>query len=135
MDHERTCLIIEDDDDIGGLIKLVLSKLGLEPHVATSGAEGLRLVPAIDPALITLDLGLPDSDGAMLIHALKNVSKAPVIVVSARPVHLPTSTRTAAVADAYVEKPFSPRELRAVASALLDPGGTPPLPTTLRATG
>lgn len=135
MVHEDTCLIIEDDDDIGGLIRLVLSRLGLEIHVAATGAEGLKLAAEVKPRIITLDLGLPDADGAMLIHALKDISQAPVVVVSARPVHLPTSTRTAAVADAYVEKPFSPKELQAVAGALLDPGRTPPLPRTLRATG
>lgn len=63
-------LVIEDDEDIQGLIGFVLSRAGLEVRTAATGAEGVRLARELQPSLITLDLGLPDADRLEILTKL-----------------------------------------------------------------
>ncbi|MFF1832297.1 response regulator [Paenarthrobacter sp. NPDC058040] len=59
----RTCLIVEDDHDIGQLIESILIKEGFHTRLHTTGSAALREMETLQPDLITLDAGLPDIDG------------------------------------------------------------------------
>ena len=112
------CLVIEDDEDIANLISFVLSKDGFEVHVAASGAAGLAAAAALRPALVTLDLGLPDIDGLHVAHGLREISAAPILMLTARARLSDEMDGLSAGASAYLIKPFRARELRNLADRL-----------------
>jgi two-component system OmpR family response regulator len=84
MENKRVCLVVEDDNDIRGLISVVLQRAGFEVRAVSTGAEGIAA--AADPAvaLVTLDLGLPDMDGHVVARAIRALSKAPQLFLTAR---------------------------------------------------
>ncbi|WP_311379733.1 response regulator [Arthrobacter sp. ISL-48] len=112
------CLVIEDDEDIAGLISFVLSKGGFEVHVAGTGAEGLEAAAVLNPALITLDLGLPDIDGLDVAHGLRQMTVAPILMLTARARLSDEMDGLSAGASAYLVKPFRPSELTILADRL-----------------
>jgi two-component system OmpR family response regulator len=112
------CLVIEDDEDIANLISFVLSKDGFEVHVAASGAAGLAAAAALHPALVTLDLGLPDIDGLNVAHGLREITAAPILMLTARARLSDEMDGLSAGASAYLIKPFRARELRKLADRL-----------------
>ena len=71
----RTILVVEDDHDVNGRVCDALDKAGYEPLAAFDGDQALRMAAAHRPALILLDLNLPDSDG---VHICRTLHKAPV---------------------------------------------------------
>jgi DNA-binding response OmpR family regulator len=118
METQQVCLVIEDDADIRGLITVVLTRAGFDVRTATTGAEGIAA--AADPgiALITLDLGLPDMDGHVVARAIRALSNAPLLFLTARSEPDDLLAGMASGAAAYLTKPFRPRELREVALRL-----------------
>ncbi|UKA70923.1 response regulator transcription factor [Arthrobacter sp. FW306-06-A] len=120
MEEERVCLVIEDDPDIRGLITAVLAGAGFAVLTAGSGAEGIAACAAAGPALslITLDLGLPDNDGHDVAQALRALSSAPLLFLTARAGEDDILSGLAAGAAAYLTKPFRPSRLRETALSL-----------------
>lgn len=118
MSERRVCLVVEDDDDIRGLISVVLAREGFEVRTASTGLAGV--LAAADPSLslITLDLGLPDLDGRLVVAAVRAQSSAPLLVLTARTEEEDIHASLAAGADAFLAKPFRPSELRSVARKL-----------------
>jgi two-component system OmpR family response regulator len=112
------CLVIEDDQDIADLVSFILSKAGFEVHVARTGLEGLDAAAALDPALITLDLGLPDVDGLHVAQSLRGSTDAPILMLTARARIGDEMDGLSAGASGYLVKPFRPRELRILADQL-----------------
>lgn len=86
---------------------------------ATTGAEGIDLAAAERPALVILDLGLPDMSGLEVCRAIRRWSSVPILVLSARHSDAEKVQLLDAGADDYVTKPFSTPELLARARALL----------------
>jgi DNA-binding response OmpR family regulator len=86
--------------------------------VAATGAAGLAATAALHPALVTLDLGLPDIDGLHVAHGLREISTAPILMLTARARLSDEMDGLSAGASAYLIKPFRPRELRDVADRL-----------------
>ena len=87
--------------------------------IASTGTQALEFARAHRPALIVLDLKLPELDGLDVARALRRESDAPIIMLTAR---VEESDRLAGLeigADDYVTKPFSPRELVARVKAVL----------------
>lgn len=124
MEKRRICLVIEDNDDIRGLIGMVLKRAGFEIRSVATGTEGIA--GAADPAvsLITLDLGLPDMDGHVVARAVRALSSAPMLFITARAENDDLLAGMASGAAAYLTKPFRPQELRDVANQLCpDPAG------------
>ena len=115
------CLVIEDDADIGDLVSFILSQAGFEVHVARSGMEGLDAAAALDPALITLDLGLPDVDGLHVAQSLRGITAVPILMLTARARIGDEMDGLSAGASGYLVKPFRPRELRILADQLCPP--------------
>lgn len=112
------CLVIEDDEDITSLISFILSKSGFEVHVAGTGAAGLEAAAQLNPALVTLDLGLPDIDGLHVAQGLRQISAARILMLTARARLSDEMDGLSAGASAYLVKPFHPRELTILADRL-----------------
>ncbi|MGW9402456.1 response regulator transcription factor [Arthrobacter sp. NPDC055585] len=119
METQRVAVIIEDDKDIRDLLHAVLQQSGFEVHASPTGSEGVEAVRRHNPAVVTLDLGLPDIDGFEVIRQLRLFSDAYIVMLTARAEELDTLMGLEAGADDYVTKPFRPRELRARISAMM----------------
>jgi DNA-binding response OmpR family regulator len=128
MGDTRVGLVIEDDHDIRELVRVVLTQAGFEVTAASSGAEGVLAAKNLDPAVITLDLGLPDIDGFEVARQIRQFSDAYIVMLTARAEELDTLIGLESGADDYLTKPFRPRELRArVAAMMRRPRSTPEL--------
>ncbi len=119
METQRVAVIIEDDKDIRDLLHAVLQQSGFEVHASPTGLEGVEAVRRHNPAVVTLDLGLPDIDGFEVIRQLRLFSDAYIVMLTARAEELDTLMGLEAGADDYITKPFRPRELRARISAMM----------------
>jgi two-component system OmpR family response regulator len=118
MENTRVCLVVEDNDDIRGLITMILTRAGFQVRAVATGAEGIAA--AADPAvvLVTLDLGLPDMDGHVVARAVRALSKAPLLFLTARSENDDVLAGIASGAAAYLTKPFHPKELQDLAEQL-----------------
>src|SRR4051812_31441277 len=106
-------LVIDDEPQIHRFLGPALEAAGYAPLRAETAAEGLRLAASQHPALVILDLGLPDMDGQQVIPRLRAFSQAPIVVLSARGREEEKVTALAAGAEDYVEKPFALTEFLA----------------------
>lgn len=85
MNNQSTILIIEDDPTLGELLSTHMNKKGILFELVTKGEEGLAIAEQCSPALIILDLLLPDMSGYEVLEQLKNrpsLSSIPVIILS-----------------------------------------------------
>lgn len=112
-------LVVDDEPQIQRFLRHSLSAAGYEAIPATTGQSALRLIEARAPALIVLDLGLPDLDGKLVIGAVRQRLKTPIIVLSAREREAEKVAALDLGANDYVEKPFGIRELLARIRACL----------------
>jgi len=106
-------LVVEDDPPMRRFLRASLTSHGYRLIEADSTAEAMRLASSHNPELILLDLGLPDGDGIDLTRRLREWSKTPIIVVSARGREDDKVTALDAGADDYLTKPFGVNELLA----------------------
>jgi two-component system, OmpR family, catabolic regulation response regulator CreB len=104
-------LIVEDEPGIADTLQYALSTDGFEPHWVTSGEAALARVAQHEPALVIMDLGLPDIHGFDLYKQLRRTSEVPVLFLTARSAEIDRVVGLELGADDYVTKPFSPREL------------------------
>ncbi|MEU6577944.1 response regulator transcription factor [Streptomyces sp. NPDC046805] len=101
-------LLIEDDDRVAGPLMEGLRRFGFAVEHARTGAAGLS---APEPAMVLLDLGLPDMDGIDVCRALRARSPVPIIMITARDDEVDRVLGLELGADDYVSKPFGVREL------------------------
>lgn len=113
MASSLTVLLIEDDGEIRRLLRNTLSEHGYRLYEATTGEDGIAQAQARNPDLILLDLGLPDLDGVHLIRLVREWSKIPIVVLSARDQEPMKVEALDAGADDYITKPFGMNELLA----------------------
>jgi two-component system, OmpR family, KDP operon response regulator KdpE len=106
-------LIVDDEIQIRRLLRSSLSGRGYRVTVAASGDEGLDVAAADPPAVVILDLGLPDMDGLEVCDQLRSWSDAPIIVVSARGDEQEKVHALDRGADDYLTKPVGIHELLA----------------------
>lgn len=123
MDATVPVLIIEDDDDIRRLLELALPRTTMTISSVGTGSEGVEACRAEDPALVTVDIGLPDIDGIEVVQQLREFYHGTIVVISARSAERDRATAMAAGADAFLTKPFRPRELRSAITELLESSG------------
>jgi DNA-binding response OmpR family regulator len=116
-------LIVEDEQDIAGLIKHTLERAGdTEAEIVNSGDAALKAVSARRPDLIILDLNLPVVNGIEVCRILRGRSDArhlPIIMLTARTAENDRVNGLEMGADDYVTKPFSLRELTARVRAVM----------------
>jgi two-component system KDP operon response regulator KdpE len=106
-------LVIEDEPQMRRFIRASLDAHGYQVSEAASGAEALALATSRNPDVILMDLGLPDIDGIDLTRRLREWSRIPVIVISARGREADKVSALDAGADDYLTKPFGVDELLA----------------------
>ena len=114
----RCAVVIEDDADTASLLELALSSQGFEVSIAHDGQHGIDLVTALDPDLVTLDVGLPGIDGLEVCRRIRPVSDAYVIMVTAQDDEIDRLIGLETGADDYLSKPVSVRELKARVNAM-----------------
>jgi len=118
----ESILLVEDEESIVELVRYNLSREGYTVHVAMSGEDALSLVRTANPALILLDIMLPEIDGIEVCRRLRrddSTMSTPVIMLTARGEESDIISGLEAGADDYVTKPFSPRVLMARVRAVL----------------
>lgn len=112
-------LLIDDDLDIGLIIKTILKPREACIHHVFNGQEGIKMAGELQPNLILLDVMLPGMDGLEVCQRLREFSDVPILMLSANSHTTDVEKGFAAGADHYVKKPFSNRELLARIDALL----------------
>jgi DNA-binding response OmpR family regulator len=115
----RTILVVDDEPRIREILEAYLRRDGYEPVLAGTGQEALDLARRHAPALVLLDIGLPDLDGLEVLRRLRGAGDVPVILVTARAEEIDRLVGLQVGADDYVTKPFSPREAVARVTAVL----------------
>jgi two-component system OmpR family response regulator len=111
MKSRGVCLVIEDDPDIRGLVSVILTRAGFDVQAAATGAEGIAAAGNLHPALVTLDLGLPDIDGHEVARRVRERSDAPMLFITARAEPYDEMAGMASRASGYLTKPFRPKQL------------------------
>lgn len=115
----RRVLVIEDNRDIAGLVRMNLRDLSTETDVAYSGREGMKMAHEGNYNLVILDLMLPDMEGIEICRALRNdKSYLPILMLTARSSEQDRVLGLETGADDYLTKPFSIRELIARVKAI-----------------
>jgi two-component system phosphate regulon response regulator PhoB len=118
-------LVVDDEPDAVELLKFNLKASGYEVATAADGDEALKKARALLPALIILDLMLPEVDGLEVCKILRRdprVSSIPIIMLTAKAAEIDRVLGLELGADDYVTKPFSPRELMLRVKRLLRTG-------------
>jgi DNA-binding response OmpR family regulator len=112
-------LIIDDEDDIRGLVRGLLERAGHRVIDAPDGRAGLRELYAETPDLVILDVSMPDLDGWDTLARIRDLTDVPVLMLTAHDSELERVRGLKAGADDYVVKPFGRQELAARVEALL----------------
>lgn len=110
---KQKVLIVEDEHSISNFISTILIANGFDTVIAKTGQEAYSMLTSHCPDVVILDLGLPDMDGMKMIHAVREWSKLPIVVVSARTHERDKVEALDAGADDYITKPFGTSELLA----------------------
>lgn len=106
-------LVVDDEVSIVDILKYNLEKEGYKPITAYDGYEALELFEREAPALVILDVMMPQMDGFQVCRKIRETSNVPVIMLTARAEEMDTVIGLEMGADDYVTKPFSMRELMA----------------------
>ena len=109
-------LVIEDNEDNLRILRDLLTSAGYEVIEAVTGQEGVTAAETQDPELILMDIQLPDIDGYEATRRIKAnpaLNAIPVIAVTSYALNGDDAKAFEAGCDAYVTKPFSPRDLLA----------------------
>ena len=117
---DRPILVVDDDAKILHLVRMYLEREGFRVIEARDGREALAAIGLEMPALVILDLMLPEVDGLAVIRAVRRNDRTPIVVLSARGTTNDRISGLAAGADDYVPKPFSPAELVLRVKRVLD---------------
>ncbi len=115
----QTVLVVEDESSIASFVAAYLKNAGYAVRTTPSGQEALRLVDSAQPALVVLDLMLPDIDGVEVCKRIRQKGDLPVLMLTARDEDVDKIIGLEVGADDYMTKPFNPRELVARVKAIL----------------
>lgn len=116
---KETVLVVDDEEHIIELARMYLEEEGFTVEGARDGAEALEKIITLKPALIVLDLMLPEVDGWEVCRRTRAESEVPIIMLTARSDDVDKIVGLELGADDYLTKPFNPRELVARVKAIL----------------
>ena len=115
----RKILAVEDDRNISDLIRMYLEKEGFEVTTAFDGGTAVEKFKEIQPDLVLLDIMLPVMDGWAVCQKIREMSKTPIIMLTAKSEVFDKVTGLEMGADDYIVKPFEMKELIARINAVL----------------
>jgi DNA-binding response OmpR family regulator len=115
-------LIIDDDERLDALLTEYLGRFGFDVTTAVHPDAGLRAMRAVDPDIVILDVMLPDLDGFAVCRRIREFSRVPIVMLTARGEVTDRVIGLELGADDYLPKPFEPRELVARMQAVLRRG-------------
>jgi DNA-binding response OmpR family regulator len=121
----QTVLVVEDEASIASFVSLYLKNAGYGVKAVATGSAALAQVDAEQPALIVLDLMLPDMDGIEVCRRIRQRRDVPILMLTARDEDVDKIIGLEVGADDYMTKPFNPRELVARVKSILR-RSTPP---------
>ena len=112
-------LLVDDDRDLVDVLTYILRREGYEIVTAYDGKQGWAQFQSENPELVLLDANMPGMDGMDVCKRIREVSKTPVIMLTARTDEADIVQALGLGADDYITKPFSPRQLVARVKAVL----------------
>lgn len=112
-------LVVEDEPQLRGLLRLYLEREGYRVTDVGDGAAALTAYDADGADLVILDLMLPAMQGETVLEALRDRDAVPVLITSAKRTDAERIAGLRAGADDYLAKPFNPHELTARVAAIL----------------
>jgi DNA-binding response OmpR family regulator len=115
-------LIVDDDERLNQLLTEYLTRFGYSVRAVTHPDAGLRALKTDPPDLLVLDIMLPDTDGLKVCRTVRETSRIPIIMLTARGDVADRIVGLELGADDYLPKPFEPRELVARMQAVLRRG-------------
>ncbi len=118
----KSVLIVEDDRNIGDLLRLYLEKEGYVAAIASDGGAGVEMFRKLQPDLVLLDIMLPVLDGWGVLKAIRQDSRTPVIMLTAKGETDDKVSGLKLGADDYITKPFEMKEVLARIEAVLRRG-------------
>jgi two-component system KDP operon response regulator KdpE len=113
MTTDKTILVIDDEVQIRRLLEITLNLNGYVVSEASTAKEGIVLAATSNPALILLDLGLPDEDGLSVLRKLREWYQNPIIILSVRNSEEDIVKALDSGANDYLAKPYRTGELLA----------------------
>lgn len=113
MTTKPQIMVVEDEPEISRFLESALEARNYDVVLADNGRTALKISAAQPPDLLILDLGLPDMDGKAIIKSLREWSRLPIIVLSARDQEEEKVAALEMGADDYLTKPFGTAELMA----------------------
>lgn len=116
---DETILVVDDEANIRDLARIYLEQEGYQVRTANDGRQALEAVQDDLPALMVLDLMLPEVDGWEVCRQVRVKSKLPILMLTARSDDIDKIVGLELGADDYLTKPFNPRELVARVRAIL----------------
>ncbi len=119
MATKQKILIVDDDENIAGLISLYLTKECFDTEIVHDGTAALHAVGREKPDLMLLDIMLPGMDGYEVLREIRKSSNLPVIMLSAKSETFDKVLGLELGADDYINKPFDSKELVARVKAVL----------------
>jgi two-component system alkaline phosphatase synthesis response regulator PhoP len=115
----HSVLVIEDETSIASFVAAYLRNAGYTVSTAASAQAALVQLAGEVPALVILDLNLPDGDGVELCRRIRKTSDVPILMLTARDEDIDKIIGLEVGADDYMTKPFNPRELVARVKSIL----------------
>jgi len=115
----RKILVVEDDRNISDLIRMYLEKEGFEVRAAFDGAAAVETFRTMEPDMVLLDIMLPVMDGWAVCNKIRETSRTPIIMITAKSEVFDRIQGLEMGADDYIVKPFEMKELIARINAVL----------------
>lgn len=115
----RKILVVEDDHNISDLIRMYLEKEGFEVYAAFDGGKAVELFRSTNPDMVLLDIMLPVMDGWSVCAKIRETSRTPIIMITAKSEVFDRIQGLEMGADDYIVKPFEMKELIARINAVL----------------